>query len=130
VSDFEATRETALRLLRATGITESNYHPPLLRLLWRLGFQVRPPHFASFGATAVFAGSFFAIGWGTLMWLLVWHSAGMSPMAALGSSAIAGVFFGLVMSAYYAYGRKKHRLPDWDSLGTTGLRQTADTHSG
>ncbi|MBK1616275.1 hypothetical protein CKO44_22740 [Rubrivivax gelatinosus] len=128
MSDFEVRRETALRILKATGIPESNYRPPLLRLLWHLGFQVRPPHFAGFGATAAFAGTFSAIGWGALMWLLVWHNARWSPMAALGASAFGGACFGLLMSSYYARDRQKHRLPDWDSLGTTGLGQTPDTH--
>jgi Family of unknown function (DUF6404) len=120
VSEFEARREAALRLLKTTGIRESNYCPPLLRLLWRLGIQVPPPHFASFGATAVLAGAFFAFSWGAIMWLLLWRSAGMTATAVIGTSAIAGAFFGLLMSAYYAYGRKKHGLPDWGSLVATG----------
>ena len=118
--EFVAKREEALRLLKSTGIRESNYCPPLLRLLWRLGLQVPPPHFANFGATAVFAGSFFGISWGLLMWLFFWQGAGMKPTAVVGISAIAGALFGLTMSAYYAYGRKKHALPSWRTLGASG----------
>ena len=116
MSEFEAKREAALLLLKATGIRESNYCPPLLRLLWRLGVQAPPPHFASFGATATLAGSFFAFAWGALMWLLVWRSAGLSAATIVTTSVLAGASFGAIMGAYYAYGRKKHGLPDWSSL--------------
>ena len=118
MTDFEAKRERALKLLDATGIRRSNYCPPLLRLLWRLGVQAPPPHFAGFGATAGVAGAFFAVVWGSIMWFVMWRSTGLSPTSALLAAVSAGALFGLFMSAYYAYGRKKHKLPDWDSLNT------------
>lgn len=119
MSEFETKREAALLLLKATGIRESNYCPPLLRLFCRLGVQAPPPHFASFGATATVAGSFFALAWGAAMWLLLWRGAGLSTAAAVTTSLLAGACFGAIMGAYYAYGRKKHGLPAWSSLGAS-----------
>ena len=119
MSEFEARREAALKLLKESGIRESNYCPPLLRLLWRFGFQVPPPHFASFASVAAFAGVFFAVAWGTIVWFVMWRSAATPPMVAVFGAAAAGTLFGLSMGAYYAYGRKKHGLPAWSSLKAT-----------
>ena len=113
---FETRRIEALRLLEQTGIRRSNYCPPLLRLLWRLGMEVPPPHFAGFLPTALLTGSFFALAWGGIMWLLFWRSIPMSGSVMLTTAVLGGVFFGLAMAAYYAHGRGKHGLPDWQSL--------------
>ncbi|MEI8379172.1 MAG: DUF6404 family protein [Planctomycetota bacterium] len=122
--EFESKREAALLLLKATGIRESDYCPPLLRLLWRLRVQAPPPHFASFSAITIFAGALFAFTWGVLMWLLVWRNAGLSATAVVCASLLAGVLFGAFLAAYYAYGRRKHGLPDWNSLSTSSGAQS------
>jgi Family of unknown function (DUF6404) len=110
-------RTRALKVLAATGIWRSNYEPPLLRLLWRLGLNVPPPHFAGFFSTAAIEGVFFGVLWGFLMWLLVWSSRGMTftPVAVL--SALTDLFFGLAMAGYYAQGKHKYKLPTWQELG-------------
>lgn len=115
VSEFEVRREEALKLLARTGIRKSNYLPPALRLLWALGVKVPPPHFAAFIPTFLVTGAFFGLSWGALMRLFV---LGLMPgLSVLYVSISAGVLFGLSMAAYYAYGRSKHRLPPWSSLG-------------
>ncbi len=106
-------REAALKLLESTGMWRSNYAPPILRLLWSLGLNLPPPHFANFFANTVFTGTFFAVSWGLLMWVLVWSRRAMPLSTALLASACAGLFFGLVMSGYYAHGRRKYKLPSW-----------------
>ncbi len=116
MNDFEAKREEALRLLKASGMRESNYLPPIVRLLWRLGFQVPPPHFVGAPAVALVAGVFFGVTWAALMWLVLWRATEFSFVHALMAAALAGLLFGVSMSAYYAYGRKKHRLPTWNDL--------------
>ena len=118
--NFKARRDAALNLLAATGIRKSNYCPPVLRLLWRLGLQVPPPHFASFGGVAATAGVLFATLWGSAMWLITWSSGGMSLAAALGTAALGGTLFGLSLGSYYAFGRKLHQLPAWQGLEVTG----------
>jgi hypothetical protein len=113
---FDTQREQALALLAKTGIWQSNYAPPALKGLWALGIKVPPPHFASFGATAVTLGIVFAVFYGAFMWLFVWSVQHMSPRVAIVVSLVAGAFFGLLMAAYYAYGRRKYNLPTWQSL--------------
>ncbi|MEZ0470617.1 DUF6404 family protein [Luteimonas salinilitoris] len=110
---IERKREAALRRLAETGIWRSNYNPPALRLLWSLGIDVPPPHFARFGATALLAGAWFAIAWGLLMWLLVWTPQRMPWVVAAITALVAGALFGVAMAGYYAWGRRKHGLPLW-----------------
>lgn len=109
-------RTRALQLLRQTGILRSNYEPPLLRLLWRLGINAPPPHFAGFLPTALATGLSFGLFWSVSMWLLVWPELSRSLSSLALVSACAGVLFGLTMASYYAYGRRKHRLPRWKDL--------------
>lgn len=108
--------ETALAHLAATGITKSNYAPPLFRILWRMGVHVRPPHFANFISNFLLMGSWFGFAWGMIMWLFVWRGAGKSPYAAAAGALMAGAMFGLCMAAYYRYGARKYKLPEWSQI--------------
>lgn len=114
---FELKRSQALDALCKTGIWRSNYEPPIIRLLWRLGFKVPPPHFAPFLAVVLFMGIFFGVCWGGVMWFALWSHSGISVMLAVKSSGFAGLAFGILMALYYAYGRVKYKLPSWSSLG-------------
>ena len=114
--DVSSKRALALLLLEKTGIWRSNYAPPFVRLLWRLGIDVPPPHFATFAGSACVAGGFFGALWGLFMWLFVWSNSGMMAMNAAVAALITGVFFGLAMASYYAYGRYRYKLPSWHEL--------------
>jgi hypothetical protein len=120
MSQFEARRVEALRLLKASGIRPSNYLPPITQWLWRRGYAVRPPHFVPFGTLWLAAGGYFAVAWGLLMGLMWgWVMPPVVPLHWLGlaiGALVAGFFFGLFMAAFYAYGRRKHALPAWDDL--------------
>ena len=113
---FASRRTKALELLKATGMWRSNYEPPILRGLWKLGFKIPPPHFVPFWKTTLLASLWFGGAWGIVMWLTVWSPHSVVVTAALCAAAAAGLFFGLSMSLYYAYGRRKHCLPEWSSL--------------
>ena len=113
---FDTQWEQALAILARTAIWPSNYAPPALHLLWRLGLAIPPPHFARFWPTAAALGTAFAVAWGLMMWFFVWSRQSMSPFAALVAAAVAGALFGLSMATYYAYGRRKYQLPSWRSL--------------
>jgi hypothetical protein len=106
----------ALELLKATGMSRGNYEPPLVSLLWRLGMPVPPPHFASFIAVALFLGVGFGVVWGAVMWFFTWSASGMDMHAAMLTSTASGLFFGIAMASFYAYGRRKHKLPKWLDL--------------
>jgi len=109
-------RAKALAILNNTKMWRSNYEPPLLRLLWRLGIDVPPPHFVRFVPMFAFAAAWFASGYGLAMWFFIWDEQGTSSIVAAILSCMAGLFFGLFMAAYYARGRRRYHLPDWKSL--------------
>jgi hypothetical protein len=109
-------REAALRLLETTGMWRSSYEPPALRLLWRLGVDAPPPHFAGFGASALAIGSFFGLAWGLAMWLFLWRSQAVPAAAVVIAAVGAGLLFGISMATYYAFGRRKYKLPPWHGL--------------
>lgn len=120
--DPVSKRETALKLLAANGVWRSNSAPPVARLMWRLGFNVPPPHFARFASVALFYGGFFALAWGFFMWLFFWSHQGYALLIAVSTACLAGAFFGLGMAGYYKYCRNKFNLPNWHSLGNENAR--------
>jgi hypothetical protein len=109
--------DSALATLAAAGIRPGNYAPPLHRLLWRAGVVLPPPHLASFGLNFIFSATWFGLGWGALMWLMVWSREPVSGLTAIGAALFAGVLFGLSMAAYYRHGARKHHLPPWSQVG-------------
>ena len=114
--DFEQKLAKALELLKATGMSRGNYEPPVVSLLWKMGIAVAPPHFAPFVGTALFLGAAFSVVWGAVMWVFSWSKSGMDMHAALLTSVASGLLFGIAMASFYAYGRRKHKLPKWKDL--------------
>jgi len=96
------------------GIGRYTAAPPIYRLLWWLGLEVPPPHFAGFWPLALSMGLFFAVTWGLLMWLLLWRSEDMPIAVGIVTSLLAGLAFGLIMAAYYRWRASKLALPRWD----------------
>ncbi len=104
--------------LAQRGIGKYTTAPPLYRLLWRLGFEVPPPHYAGFWPLAIFMGVFFAVLWGIFMWFFLWRSEDMPAAIAIGSSLLAGALFGVGMAAYYRSAASKLALPHWEDYPT------------
>src|SRR5512146_344634 len=94
---MNAKRATALRLLAATGMWRSNYEPPLVRLLWRCGVDVPPPHFMSFRNNAVIFGTAFSIVFGVVRRLIEGPDT-RSLVAVLLELVVLGALFGLLMA--------------------------------
>lgn len=94
----------------------SNYEPLYLRILWRFGFDVPPPHFLSFFQAATVATVWFALAFGTAMWILVWSKQGWTVLSAIAIACATGAFWGGGMAIYYACDRRKYGLPTWASL--------------
>ena len=117
IMDFQARQRQALTILEQTGMGRSSYAPPLLQVLWRIGVQVRPPHFMGFWRATALTGGWFGLAWGLMMWLMLWSQQHMDGRLALAGAGGAGLCFGVSMAIYYAHGKKKYRLPSWESLG-------------
>ena len=114
-----AKREAAMKLLEATGIWKSNYAPPGLRLLWRLGFDCPPPHLASFWSVFIFSTLYFGVCMGlSMLAISVFIESEIISMIPVGA-AVAGLVFGTIMATYFAIGRWTHQLPLWKDLGTS-----------
>jgi membrane associated rhomboid family serine protease len=107
-----------LRDLGQKGVGQYTIAPPIYRLLWRLGIEIRPPHFASFWSLAAPMAVGFGIFWGIFMWLTVWQQ-GSSVSLAVGTAASAGLFFGVFMAAYYRWRARKLALPRWEDYPTS-----------
>ncbi|WP_368758775.1 DUF6404 family protein [Klebsiella oxytoca] len=114
--DFEARKQKALAIMAERRMWKSNYAPPLVRLLWRLGVKIPPLPFMSFWRLFVVMAAPFSIGYGLLMYLMVWRAQGMSPLFACAVSLIAGVLFGLTMALFHLWRRRANKLPDWNDL--------------
>jgi len=50
------------------------------------------------------------------MSLFVWSQQGFPVALAVVLAAGVGLFVGLSMAGYYAYGRRKYHLPKWNSI--------------
>jgi hypothetical protein len=110
-------RQAVLDMLKQTGIWPSNYAPPGVKLLWALGFDCPVPHMASFGGVVLVAG-LYGIALGVAMAFILGFFGRFDPTPQLtgillSASATAGAMFGVWMATYYAYGRRKHKLPLW-----------------
>jgi hypothetical protein len=116
VMNFEEKRSFALKELENSGIWKSNYNPPIVQLIHKLGMQVPFPHYNSFIKNALAMGIFFGAVWGLLMYFFVWRYLN-TPVAVMVLTPIgAGVFFGVAMAAYYRHGFKKYKLTPWDEM--------------
>jgi uncharacterized protein DUF6404 len=104
--------------LAQRGIGRYTAAPPFYRLMWRLGLDVTPPPFASFTSTALVMGSFFAVAWGAVMWLMVWRTLPLTFTIMV--AAIAGACFGLAMAAYHRWRMKPLGLPPWQDYPGPG----------
>ena len=109
-------RSAALSLLAATGMRRGNYAPPGVRLLWLLGVDVPPPHFADFSATTLAMASVFGVMFG-LVERAFQRFGFPSRTTSLPEVAIMAMIYGVAMASYYAHGRRKYGLPPWRDLG-------------
>ncbi|MBE8715943.1 DUF6404 family protein [Cellvibrio polysaccharolyticus] len=100
---FEEKFSFATKELEIAKIWKSNYNPPFVKLIHKLGFKVPPPHYNSFLTNALSTGIYFGLVWGLLMYFLVWKEQGM-PIALISLATLfAGTFFGVGMASYYKY---------------------------
>ena len=95
------------------GIGQYTIAPPFYRLLWRLGIEVRPPHFAGFWSLAATMALSFGIVWGIFMWFTVWQQQS-SVSQSIGTTALVSFLFGVILAASYRRRARKLALPRWE----------------
>jgi hypothetical protein len=113
---FQARLERSLTMLADRGLPRRHFEPLLFRLLWKLGVNVRPPHFLGFAHIAIVFGTWFAGIWGAFMWCVVWSRMGKSVAAAALTTAAVGACFGFMVAWFYARERKEFALPAWETI--------------
>lgn len=97
--------------LAARGVGKFTSAPPLFRLAWKLGYQVKPPLFWESWKVAFGFGVWMAVFGGVFMWFL-------GPQRSVGNltvrSLVAGIIFGFVMAGYNKWRAQALKLPPWD----------------
>jgi hypothetical protein len=99
--------------MRSRGISAWTVAPPVYRLLWAIGFESRPPHFAGFTQLAISFGLFYCAFWGGIMWLFSWRETAMPPVVMITVSAVTGALFGLIMAWSIRRAARRLNLPEW-----------------
>jgi hypothetical protein len=84
-----------------------------MRLVWHFGSELPPPYFLSFGIAFVISGAFFAIAFGALTGLLFYFASPVPVWLWLTAAGVAGLLFGLIMSAFWSFQRRRLGLPSW-----------------
>lgn len=113
---FERKKERALAIMESKKMWRSNYAPPLLCVLWKLGLKIPPLPFVSFWKITLLMGPAFSLIWGLMMWLFRWQGMGVEPFRAILWSLSDGVLFGVMMAAFHVWRKKVNNLPDWQDL--------------
>jgi len=114
--NFEDKLYNAHKEAATAGIWEANYSPPIYRLARLSGFKARPPHYNSFLVNLLVTSLWFGCAWGIFMWLAIWRTQGTTFIGAVTVCIVVGVFFGLIMAAYYTYSGKKKGLSTWEEV--------------
>lgn len=113
---FERKKERALAMMESKHMWRSNYAPPLLRGLWKLGVKIPPLPFVSFWRLTFMMGGIFGLMWGTMMWFYSWQGMGVQLSWAIFWSLSSGVLFGLMVATFHRWRKKVNDLPDWKDL--------------
>lgn len=116
MNEYERKFDAAMQELANTKIWMSNYAPPLMNLQRRLGWLVRPPHYAPIWRIVLGYALWFGPIWGLMMWFAQWRAQGHSVTAAIAFAAISGLLFGTFMALYYTWSRRRYRLSRWEDL--------------
>lgn len=116
MSDFERRLGLANKEMEAAGISNKKMQQPVFRFVENQLFSKQPSLYQPLWKVALKQGLFFAVFWGGIMYLVLWHGQGLSPSAAMSTAALAGAMFGATMAGYMQFVRKRHHLSAWDDL--------------
>ena len=114
--DFESRLAVAHEELSRKGVWKSNYNPPLVQLIRKLGINMPPPYYQGFFSNFALCLTFFAPAWGLINWFVTWRGLGLPVLEAIYSSLLTGALFALAMAIFYLIRCKQLKLTDWHSL--------------
>jgi hypothetical protein len=108
VVTFSDRLRTALAILARTGIRSIYYAPPTHRLLWRLGVEIRPPHFSGRMVNVLWVWPTFTAP------ILGLDLAFRDPsLMSLLKTAAFGLPYALTVALAYKGSADEHGLPAW-----------------
>ncbi|WP_252830424.1 DUF6404 family protein, partial [Shigella sonnei] len=93
----------AIALMDSKKMWRSNYAPPLLCILWRLGIRLPPLPFMPFWQVTLLMGIYRG-------------PSGMVAGEAIIISITGGFLFGLLTASFHWWRRKVNRLPPWGDV--------------
>jgi hypothetical protein len=114
--NHERKTQAAFLELEQSDIWPSNYNQPFYRLCRMIGFEVKPPHYATIFENVLVNGLPFGILWGAFMWIILWAYQPMPWWGAILSSIGAILLYGISMAAYFTYSHRRNGLTSWQDL--------------
>lgn len=116
MNDYKRRFEAATTEVNEAGIWSANSIPLYVRMMRKLGFQPKPPHYRSFLSNLLGMGIFFALFWGVTMYFSTWRADEKSVAECFILALVAGMVFGGFMAVYYHRSAKRHSLTRWEAL--------------
>lgn len=120
---FEHRLFAAHQELDSKGVKALNYNPPLILLLRKFGWQLKPPHYERFMVNLIAMGLPVGIISGLLMWFFG-REHEVSLEYALRQASVCTLCFGLLMAIVFQVRRRQLKLTPWEQLpGSTPRTQ-------
>lgn len=110
--DFESKVALAHAEAQSKGIWESNYNPPIYRLIRWIGIQTAPPYYQSFYFNFILSFCYFT----PLMWLFSYFINDLSLSESGIGAVVTGVAFALLISVVYRIRQSQLKLTKWENL--------------
>ena len=111
--DYESKVKLAHSETSQKGVWESNFNPPIFKLMRKIGLQLPPPYYQSIQLNFIISFAFFTPVFGVISGLI----SGQSISIAIKTAVLAGLMFSVTMSVFYYIRQKQLKLTKWHDLG-------------
>ena len=113
---FKGKLERAEYELFEKKIARKKSHPLLFKLVRLLGFEIRPPHYASSQSVFVFSAFYVAILVASLLLFLQRDSQDINLVFIVTMSILTGTICGLIMMFININNKKTYDLTPWEDI--------------
>lgn len=110
--NFQEQKTKALEFAKTARIREPKYNNPVFKTMWKMGIEIRPPHFLPFPKLVLI----FTFVFSMLFTILVFLRFRQEPLVALELGAVLGIVLGVIIASLYQHDKKKYNLPHWDDI--------------